>query len=319
MVHTAGEAVVSRRGLAATLASLDAHEMRLVVEGSRVALRTSAARFALPQLDLTAYPRPAEPPPLVGAVNGAALRSTAVPVAGAASREHALPIFTGVRVRSHGDQLSLMATDRFRMAHGRAPWQPAGDGSGVDALVPAALLAEVARQAGRAAVGHPDLVEVHSDGDRFGLAWAGGTVVTASLGMPFPDKQIDRLLETTTECAVEVEADVLLAAVERAVPYSGPHGRVTVDAVDGVLVVRGRDPLAGESEETVKATVRGDHLTRYYQARYLLDALRPFAGGVVLMEIQGGLRATAFSAGPAEHGADLRYLIVPMKAPESAG
>jgi DNA polymerase-3 subunit beta len=224
-------------------------------------------------------------------------------------------------VRSAGDRLTLTATDRYRLAVVTLPWSPTGSGSAevaagagrlVDVLVPGAVLAEIARQAGRAGQ-----VTVHADGDRFGLAWSGGTVVTASVGIAFPDRQLDRLLQVRADCVVEVAVDPFAAAVERAVPYAGPHGRVTVGVVDGAIVLRGRDPLAGESEETVKASVTGDHVTRYYQARFLLDALRPFAGGAVRMMIQDGLRATLLAAA-GEHGdLGLRYLVVPMRAPDS--
>src|SRR2546423_7130973 len=44
--HEAGEVVVSRRGLADTVAGLDAPEVRLVAEGSRLAVRVPGARFA---------------------------------------------------------------------------------------------------------------------------------------------------------------------------------------------------------------------------------------------------------------------------------
>jgi DNA polymerase-3 subunit beta len=306
VVHGAGSAAVSRRGLAETLAALEAPEVRLVAEGSRLAVRTPGARFALPRLEAGTLPRAADPPPAVGTIAGAALRAAAVPVAGAASREHALPIFTAVRLRSQGDRLSMVATDRFRMAAAAVPWRPDGRGT-VDTLVPAALFAEVAKQAGRA-----EEVVVHADADRFGLAWAGGCVVTSSLGTPFPDQQIDQLLDARVECAVDLEADALAAAVDRATPYAGPHGRVTIHAGDGALVVRSSDPLAGESEETVKASVRGDHLIRTYQARYLLDALRPFARQTVRVQVQGGLRATVLSAA-GDDGLDLRYLVVPMR------
>jgi hypothetical protein len=72
--------------------------------------------------------------------------------------------------------------------------------------------------------------------------------------------------------------------------------------------------LAGESEETVKAVVRGDHVSRFYQSRLVLDALRSVAGHTVLMRIQAGLRATEFTALPGtEPAVDLRYLVVPMR------
>jgi DNA polymerase-3 subunit beta len=300
--HTPGEVVVSRRALAETLASLDAPELRLAVEGSRLAVRTSGARFALPALGDVARPTPAPVPPRVGTVTGAALAGAAA-VCGAASRDGALPMFTAVRIRSAGDRLSLIATNRYRLAAARlAVTAPAG---AVTALVPAALLGEVCRQAGRT-----EAVGVHADASRFGLSWGGCTVVTASLAGPFPDQQLDRLLEIASECTVEVAADALAAAADRAQPYAGPHGRVTLALRDGAVEVRSRDPLHGESEETVKAAVRGDHLTVRFQSRYLIDALRPFTGLTVTMRVQAGLRATAFTA----PDTDLTYLVVPMRA-----
>src|SRR5687767_12431946 len=58
-VHEPGEVVVPRRAVADTLAALDAPEVRLRVEGSRLAVRAPSARFALPLLD----PGAVLPPP----------------------------------------------------------------------------------------------------------------------------------------------------------------------------------------------------------------------------------------------------------------
>ncbi|MEJ3750108.1 DNA polymerase III subunit beta [Actinomycetes bacterium KLBMP 9797] len=323
MTHTDGVVAVPRRAFADTLAALDAPEVRLAVEGSRLAIRAAGARFALPVLDAASQSSPAELPPLAGTIAGTAL-GVAGPVAGAASRDGALPIFTGVRVRSDGDRLSLIATDRYRMGAASLSWQPAtapptetttaaaettttAAGTAaveVAALVPAGLLAEICRQAGKAAA-----VRVHAGRDRFGLSWDGCTVVAASLAGPYPDRQLEGLLDIQPECVVELAADALAGAVQRAMPYAGPHGRVTLRTGDGVLQISGRDPLNGESEEAVKASVRDDHLTTHFQARLLLDALRPFTGQTVTLRMQAGLRATAVTA----PGVDLTYLVVPMR------
>jgi DNA polymerase-3 subunit beta len=302
-VHTDGSVVVARRAFADTVAALDAPDVRLAVEGSRLAIRTGGGRFALPCLDASTHPEPAPEPPLAGTVAGAVL-GVGSAVAGAASRDGALPIFTGVRVRSDGDRLAFVATDRYRMAAASIPWQPSDGATGPAGLVPGALFAEVCRQASRA-----DEVRVYAGGDRFGLAWQGCTVVAASLAGPFPDRQLEALLDVRPECVVELAADELAAAVQRALPYAGPHGRVTLRASDGVLQVSGRDPQSGESEEAVKASVRGDHLSAHYQARFVLDALRPFAGGPVTVSVQESMRATAFTAPDSA----LTYLVVPMR------
>jgi len=302
-VHCDGEVAVPRRVFADTLAALDTPEVRLAVEGARLAIRTSGARFALPSLDVAADPGLVVLPPTAGVFAGSVLRSAAA-VAGASSHDGALPIFTGVRITSSGGRLSLVATDRYRMAAATVPWQPAEGADDLATLVPAALVTEICRQASSA-----ETVRVHASGDRFGLAWDGCTVVATSLAGSFPDRQLASLLDVQPACVIEVEADALSAAAQRALPYAGPHSQVALRAADGLIQVSGRDPLCGESEESVKASVRGTHLTVLYQVRFLVDALRPFAGQVLTVRMQAGMRATAFTA-PA---GDLTYLVVPMR------
>jgi DNA polymerase-3 subunit beta len=155
-------------------------------------------------------------------------------------------------------------------------------------------------------------VGLHASGDRFALSWPGGSAVTPTLGDAYPDAQFDRLLDVTPECVVELEAGTLAAAVERAAAYAGEHGRLTLQTVEGAVLVRAADPLRGESEETVKAAVRAGRATRAYQARLLADALHAFPGETVTLHIQPALRATEVTT-PAS---GLRYLIVPMRPAE---
>ncbi len=107
---------------------------------------------------------------------------------------------------------------------------------------------------------------------------------------------------------------MLAGAVERASRYADGHGRVTIAAIDGALLVRASDPLNGESEEAVKASVQGGLVTRFYQARLLSDALRTAARQTATIRIQDGMRATEVTAtaGPAA-AVELRYLVVPLK------
>lgn len=330
--HDPGEVVVSRRGLTDTVSALAAPEVRLAADGSRLAMSVPGARFALPLLGC-AFPAPAELPTAVGTLAGAELCAAAVPVAGAASREHVLPAFTGLRLRSSGGRLSLLATDRYRLASASVRWQrvevegrcdATADISTlaqsdalaptVDALVPATIFAEAAKQAGRA-----EAVVVHAAGDLLGLAWEGSSIVTTTLSAPFPDAQLDRLLDVIPECVIEVDADALAVAVDRASRYAGADGRVAIEAIDGALLVRASDVLNGESEETVKATVQVGHVTRFYQARLLSDALRAAARHTVAMRIQAGPRATEFTTvAGATTASHLRYLVVPMQLARAA-
>ncbi|WP_433267461.1 DNA polymerase III subunit beta [Actinosynnema sp. CS-041913] len=303
-VHTDGEVVVPAKPLADTLRGLDDPQVRLVVEGSRLAVRTGTARFALPLLDLASHPGVPELPPAVGAIPSEALAAALTPVASATSKDDALPVFTGVRMLDIGGRLELIATDRYRMAYATVPWSPEGS---LNVLAPAALMADVAR------LPQHTVVTIHADEDRVALSWPGGSVSTTLLAAPFPDDRARKLLEAIIDSTVVVEADALAGAVRRATPYSGPHGSVTLQIEDSELRVRGSDPQTGESEESVKATIEGNRVTKTFQARYLADALKAFSGRRVELRIQDGLRSTVLTSQPGEDGIELKYLVVPLR------
>ncbi|SHE72067.1 DNA polymerase III subunit beta [Streptoalloteichus hindustanus] len=306
--RVAGQVLVPARPLAETLRALDSPDVRLVVEGSRLAIRTPSARFALPLLDVDTHPGVPEPPTVAGRLVGSALAAALVPVAGAASRDDTIPLFTGVRVRSEGERLVLVATDRYRMAVASLPWEPRC--AGLDVLLPAALLAEVARQAAGAAE-----VELRCDPanpHRAALSWPGAAVGCGVLASPFPDEA--RYLTSTVDCEVLVAADALAAAVRRVAPYAGPFSSVRLAVGGDELRVQGSDPASGEAEETLVARVDGEPLTRVYRAQYLGEALKAFAGTTVRLGIRGAHQSTRLTAvEPAPDGVDLRYVVMPIR------
>lgn len=63
----------------------------------------------------------------------------------AAGRDELLPVFTGVRLEIDNDVISLLATDRYRMALKDLTWTPASSSAEGAALVPARVLSEAAR------------------------------------------------------------------------------------------------------------------------------------------------------------------------------
>ena len=302
VVHTEGRVLVPAKPLADTLRALDQSHVRLVVEGSHLAIRAPGARYALPLLDADVHPGVGPAPAVAGTVSGTDFASALTVTVLAASRDDALPMFTGVRVRSEGDRLVLVATDRYQMAVASLPWS----GSDVDALVPAGLLSELAKQLPAGPV------TVYADRDRFGLGWDGALVSTSVLDGSFLHESRIRLSDVDT--VVSVEADALAGAVRRVGLYTDARGVLVVEVGDGEVRVRGADSRVGEAEEAVKASVDGGRTGQAYQARFLQDALRCFAGGRVRMEVQPGMRATVFSA--VDGGEPVvRYVVMPMLPP----
>ena len=305
LVHTEGRVLVPAKPLADTLRALEQEQVRLVVEGSKLAIRAPGARYALPLLDADVHPGVGTAPPVAGTVDGAFFASALATTVLAASRDDALPMFTGVRVRAEGDRLIMVATDRYQMALASLPWSPSG--APVDALVPANLLSELAKQL------PSSRVTVYANHDRFGLGWDGALATTSVLDGSFLHESKIHLSDVDT--VVTLDADALAGAVRRVGLYTDARGVLLVDVGDSELRVRGADQKAGEAEETVKATVDGGRTGQAYQARFLTDALRCFTGQRVRMEVQPGMRATVFSSEEPTEPA-VRYVVMPMLPPK---
>jgi DNA polymerase-3 subunit beta len=297
--HVDGDATVPVAPLAEMLRMLDAAFVRIVVEGSRLAVRVDGARFALPLLDKALHHTRTTPPPKVADVDGAALAAALRTVAATASHDDTLPLFTGVRLHIDDGKLNLVASDRYRMAVAKVPLL-AVTGS-LDALVPATLLVEIARQA-------KGIVGVHTEHGRFGLSWSGNTVSTAVLDGGF--LSASSIATSSIDTTVEVRADVLSAAVRRVGMFADTRRVLTLEVGDGQLRLASSKQDTGEAEEMLKANVLGGRTSPSFQARYLVDALQPFGGAEVRLGIQPGRRATVIRAtDPGEF--ELTYLVMP--------
>ena len=232
-------------------------------------------------------------------VDGAAFASALRIVAGTASKDDPLPLFTGVRLQADGDRLTLTASDRYRMAVARLPLRAPG---ALDVLVPAALLTEAARQA-------TGVVGLHLGPGRFGLSWPGGLVGTAVLDAGFLSE--DSIPSGAVDTTVSLPADALAAAVRRVGVYAEDRRVLTLEVGDTQVRLASARQDTGEAEETLKAEVLGGRTSPSFQARYLLDALQAFAGEEVVLSIQPGMRACILRA--AEPGeVALTYYLMPM-------
>ncbi|MEV0053763.1 DNA polymerase III subunit beta [Saccharopolyspora shandongensis] len=302
--HAEGRVLVPARPFAETLRNIDSPEVRLVVEGRKLALRTPNARFALPLLDLLSHPGVREAPPRVGVLDADFLPLAAV-AASTASRDDALPVFTGVHVRQLGERLVFVGTDRFRMAVASAPWR--SEVAELDVLVPANLLAEIAKQADDAEI------VLHADADRVGMSWPAAEVSSTVLDAPFPSEA--RHLADAFEGTVDVAAADLAGAVRRVTPFAGAQGTVLLEVGDAEVRVRAADQQFGDAEEAIKATTSGDRITTAYQPRYLSDALQAFGAQTVRIGLRAGNRRSTVITGaePDPSGAELHYVLMPKR------
>src|SRR3954469_7690819 len=148
-----GRTLVSGRLLADITRSLPAQPVEIMVDGARVSITCGSAKFSLPTMPVEDYPQLPAMPPRAGELAGEVFGLAVSQVAVAAGKDDTLPMLTGVRVEIDGEKLTLVATDRFRLAMREFTWTP-GDtmaNSGeIAVLVPARTLADAAKSLGTA-------------------------------------------------------------------------------------------------------------------------------------------------------------------------
>ncbi|MGI3780391.1 MAG: DNA polymerase III subunit beta, partial [Janthinobacterium lividum] len=140
-----GQALISGRLLSDISKSLPAKPVDITSDDSRMELVCGSARFTLQTLPVADYPTLPSMPESSGTVPSTVFAQAVAQVVVAAGRDELLPVFTGVRVEIEGDTISLLATDRYRMALKELTWNPASPQASATALVPAKVLNDTSR------------------------------------------------------------------------------------------------------------------------------------------------------------------------------
>src|ERR1022692_2956765 len=212
-----GSVLVSGRLLAEISRSLPARPVHITADGGRAVLTCGSATFTLLTMPEDEYPALPEMPPAAGSVGSDAFASAVSQSATAAGRDDTLPALTGVRIEIEGDAITLISTDRYRLAVRELRWTPARPDLSAAVLVPARALADTARALTAGAEVSIALAlpgDAGSGGDgMIGFEGAGRRTTTRLLGGEFPRYQA--LLPTELTSTAELPTAVLAEAVKR--------------------------------------------------------------------------------------------------------
>ncbi len=241
-----------------------------VQEDGGILLSCGSARFTLSAMPVHEYPAIPEVVGESGVVPGDDFATAIAQVAFAASRDDVTPVLTGVQLEVSGNQLSLVATDRYRVALRDIPWDGAESGETPAALVPARTLQEVGKTFGH---GGNISISFTGSGDREIVAFTAGNKTVTSLLIKGNFPPVRRLFPETTEHYAVINTAELGEAVRRValvLDRSAPL-RFTFND-DGVTM----DASGGDqarASETVDAHLLGEEVVLGLNPQYLLDAL----------------------------------------------
>ena len=147
-VAEAGRVLVLGRLLADISRNLPNKPIDVVADGNKVQVTCGSSRFSLLMMPVDDYPTLPSAPESTGTIQGDVFTQAVAQVAIAADRGDTLPILTGVRMEIEGDKITLLATDRYRLAMRELTWKPNTPDIGQVALIPARTLSDTAKALG---------------------------------------------------------------------------------------------------------------------------------------------------------------------------
>ncbi len=280
-VSDEGVALVSGRLLADIARSLPAKPVDLAGDASRLEITCGSARFTLQLLPVGEYPDLPAMPASSGTIEADAFSRAVSQVVVAAGRDELLPVFTGVRVEIEGDRLSLLATDRYRMALKELLWSPVSTGGESAALVPARVLNESAKS-----MTAGERVEVSLSAGEGGdglIGFSGhGThgvreITTRLLDGEFP--KVRHLMSVQPSLTVRANTAEVVAAVKRVALVAERNTSLRMMIAEDHITLEAATGDQAAAVEAVEATVvdeTGAGLTMTaagFNPHYLLDAL----------------------------------------------
>ena len=347
-----GTALVPGRLLAEITRSLPGHPVE-VDDKDDVTLTCGPASFSLVTLPIGEYPRLPELPRPAGTVDGGVFATAIGQVTPAASRDDTLPVITGVNVEIEGDTITLVATDRYRLAIRELGWTPARPGTSSTLLVPAKTLADAARMM---APGVPVRIMTRGpDGNPKTAATRntqGAKPVDAMIGFESGGRRLTTRLIAGEYIKYsskfpadfgshgDMPAVALAEAVRRVALVAERGSSVRLSFEPGTVTIEAGTKGQARARETVAAQFSGEESVIAFSPQYLLDGLAATltaASGAPPTQAQDGTSAPAegrirlqFTSPtkPAlmtgrpraddDSAPDYRYLVVPLRALASA-
>lgn len=312
-VDEPGTVLVSGRLLADISRALPGKPVDVHLEGSKAVLTCGASRFTLLTMPVEDYPSLPGMPEATGAVDADVFAQAVAQVTMAASRDETLPLLTGVRVELEGSTLTLLATDRYRLAMREIPWHPASSDLSSVALVRARTLSDVAKSLTSA--GTIEIALACEAGSGLVGFEAGGRRTT-SLLLDGEYPPVRRLFpdQTTTHAVLPTHA--LVEAARRVSLVAERNTPIRLSFTEGQVVLEAGQGDDAQASEALEVSLTGEAISTAFNPQYLLDGLGALSTEFVRLAFTQPSKPVVMTGQKAADGDGqdgFRYLLMPIR------
>jgi DNA polymerase-3 subunit beta len=307
-----GTVLVLGRLLADISRNLPNRPVDVATDGSKVQVTCGSSRFSLLLMPADDYPTLPASPAISGTIAGDVFTQAVAQVSIAADRGDTLPILTGVRIEIEGDRITLLATDRYRLAMRELTWNPEVSDASHVALVPARTLSDTAK-----ALGASGSVEIHLGGAADGLiGFEAGQrrSTTRLLDGEYP--KVTSIFPSSAETESVIETTALVEAVKRVALVAERNTPVRLRFSDGQVVIEAGAGDDAQASEAVEALTTGPEIEIAFNPQFLLDGLGAVGTAYSRLSFTQSSRPAVLS-GQAELGGEAdttyRYVLMPVR------
>jgi DNA polymerase-3 subunit beta len=311
-VLTPGKTLVSGRLLADITKALPAEPVIIKIEGNRAVIECGRSSFTLPTLPVEDYPSLPDMPDTAGNVDSNIFAQAVAQVAIAAGRDDTLPVLTGIRMEIDGTNVTLAATDRYRLAVRTFPWSPKKSSMELNTLIPAKILADSAKNmAGAETVSFA----IAPDGEKLiGFESEGMRTTTRLLDGEFPKYR--SLLPNESATRAVVDTQELLNAVKRVALVAERNTPIRMTFEGSDLSLRAGTGEDAQANESIGAEVEGDTIEIAFNPGFLIDGLNAISAPKALFSFTQSTKPAVITGLTTEGKTveeDYRYLLMPIR------
>jgi len=218
-------------------------------------------------MSTTDYPDTPEFPNATGKVSASEFTNAVAKVAVAASREEVTPVLTAVMMTASVKELTMVSTDRFRVAVKTLPW--VGKAVDREVLIPARVLSEISKTFSHD--GELELGLGENDKDMIGFSSGNKSVSTATIKGKYP-AVLQLFPDQTSNFAILSRQDLLdgtrrvALVVDREKPlrYKFSQDELSLESIGSDIA---------DASEQVPCSMKGEDTTVSLRPQFLSDAL----------------------------------------------
>ena len=269
-----------------------------------VEIRSGGSRFHLRLLAAEDFPKVPEGDGEPLRIPAKALADTVEVVAPAASRDDMRPVLTGVLVSASGEEMTMVATDSYRLAVKRTELEN-GIGGDLEANIPARALRELGRL-----VGGEEAEEVTVTLLPNQAIFTVGSIVlnTTLIDGQFPNFR--QLLPESYEHDVRMPRKDFLEVARRVSQLAQRNAPLRLAFSPGEVKVSASTPDVGDAEETMPVAFEGEPLEIGFNPDFLKDGIDSVEGEELVLRLISPLRPGLLQ--PVDNE-DFRYLVMPIR------